>query len=77
MHTKHIISRSVAHRYHGVFLVFEFDRFFSEVELHPRLSHQVAIPGTQAATHSGSWGFVDYFTSFSLVPHSAPALCRS
>ena len=37
-----IISRSVAHGYHGVFLVFEFDRFFSEVELHPRLSHRVS-----------------------------------
>ena len=37
MRTKIIISRSVAQGYHGVFLVFEFDRFFSEVELHPRL----------------------------------------
>ena len=54
MRTKNIIRRSVAHGYHGVFLVFEFDRFFSEVELHPRLSHRAAIPGTQAATHSGS-----------------------
>ena len=31
-------------------------------------------PRTEAAAHSGSWGVVGSFTSFSLVPHSAPAL---
>ena len=36
--------------------------------------HSPGITGTQAATHSGSWGVVGSFTSFSLVPHSAPAL---
>lgn len=30
LHAKIIISWSVAQRYHGVFLVFEFDQFFSE-----------------------------------------------
>ena len=73
MHAKIIISCSVAQGYHGVFLVFQFDQFFSEIKLHPRLSHRVS----QAATHSGLWGFVGSFTRFSLVPHSAPALRRS
>ena len=42
MHAKIIIGCLVAQGYHGVFLVFQFDRFFSEVELHPRLSHRVS-----------------------------------
>ena len=33
MHAKIIVSCLVAQRYHGVFLVFEFDRFFSEATI--------------------------------------------
>ena len=125
-----IDSCSLAQKYHGVFLVLEFDRFFSEPTNRffsgprgrffseptpqevkeawhccstrrlgtssnsfnylvvsfatcpsirgrvPFTPLSLGIPGTQAATHSGSWGVVGSFTSFSLVPHSAPALRR-
>ena len=115
---KIIISCSVAQRYHGVFLIFEFDRFFSEPTIRffsgprgqffseptpvstylvtrrlgtssnsfnhlavsfatcpsirgwaPSTPLSLGITGTQAATHSGSWGFVGSFTSFSLELH--------